>query len=324
MGEVYSDFAYDDAFRTMIVKCDELVIPLINCMFNEHFGSGAKVVRNVNERFMDQESGAQEKRITDSLLEISEKDVTKKYHVECESDSGGTVLIRLFEYDAQIALDEGEYGNYRLNVRFPNTGVLFLRSSRSTPDEMWINIETPGGKCSYPVKVLKRADYSLDEIFEKQLYFLLPFYIFNYEKRLKIISEDEKKTDDLMQTFEKILQKLGELSEKGELSSFNKGVIIRLMYKVAYKQTDKYKNLQEKVGGIMGGKVLDLDIIVARDKALEEGMRQGVKQGMKQGVKQGEAQGIESSIEKLACHYMKENEKLSRDEAVKMAEAILR
>ena len=26
MDNLYSDFAYDDAFRTMVVKCDELLI----------------------------------------------------------------------------------------------------------------------------------------------------------------------------------------------------------------------------------------------------------------------------------------------------------
>lgn len=37
------------------------------------------------------------------------------------------MLIRMFEYDSQIAMDDGEYKDGVLNVTFPNAAVLFLR-----------------------------------------------------------------------------------------------------------------------------------------------------------------------------------------------------
>ena len=44
------------------------------------------------------------------------------YHVECESSlPDGRITIRLFEYDAQIALDEGGVTEETLTVTFPNT-----------------------------------------------------------------------------------------------------------------------------------------------------------------------------------------------------------
>lgn len=54
-------------------------------------------------------------------------------------------------------------------------------------------------------------------------------------------------------------------------SSFSKDVIISLINKVSYKQLMKYQDTQKKVGDLMGGKVLDLDIIRAHDVGLEEG-----------------------------------------------------
>lgn len=53
MDELYSDFAYDDAFRTMVVKCDELLIPFINYMFGEHYSNKARIYRGANEHFVD-------------------------------------------------------------------------------------------------------------------------------------------------------------------------------------------------------------------------------------------------------------------------------
>ena len=46
---------------------------------------------------------------------------------------------------------------------------------------MPVTIKTPGGEVSYKVPVIK-MEYSIDEIFEKKLLFLIPFYIFIYEK----------------------------------------------------------------------------------------------------------------------------------------------
>ena len=43
---------------------------------------------------------------------------------------------------------------------------------------------TPGGCVSYPVRVMKVKEYDIDEIFEKNLLFLIPFYIFSYESSL--------------------------------------------------------------------------------------------------------------------------------------------
>ena len=64
--DIYSDFAYDDAFKTMTVKCDELLLPFINFMFGEHYDKTARIVRGLNEHFAIRESGASEKIITDS------------------------------------------------------------------------------------------------------------------------------------------------------------------------------------------------------------------------------------------------------------------
>ncbi len=58
-------------------------------------------------------------------------------------------MIRLFEYDAQIALDEGEVTEETMTVAFPNTAVMYLRAYKKTPDKMKYVIATPGGTVQY-------------------------------------------------------------------------------------------------------------------------------------------------------------------------------
>lgn len=80
------------------------------------------------------------------------------------------MLIRLFEYDAQIALDNGEVSREVLTVTFPNTAVLYLRYAKTTtPDAYRYVIQTPGGSIEYDVPLLKTQQYTLDEILAKNV-----------------------------------------------------------------------------------------------------------------------------------------------------------
>jgi hypothetical protein len=52
--------------------------------------------------------------------------------VECESTYDGTIIIRIYEYDSQIALYNGEFRDGVLEVKFPHAGIMFLRSNSNT------------------------------------------------------------------------------------------------------------------------------------------------------------------------------------------------
>ncbi len=119
--------------------------------------------------FLDQQDDADIERITDTNFTVFGK-IPKKYHVECESSlPDGRMTIRLFEYDAQIALDEGEITEETLTVTFPNTAVLYLRTYKKTPDKMKYVIVTPGGTVQYDIPIMKVQAYSLDDIFKKKI-----------------------------------------------------------------------------------------------------------------------------------------------------------
>ena len=79
--------------------------------------------------------------------------------------------------------------------------------------------------------------------------------------------------------------------------------------------TMKREVVQKKVSDIMGGKVLDLDIIRARHEGLAEGEARGRKEGREE--------ERESNIKKLAASYMNQDSSLSEDKAMEMARAIL-
>ena len=222
---------YDDAFRTMETKCDDLLIPFVNHIFGENYDKGAVINRLRNEEYIEHKDKSLEKRITDSSFEIRYEDAVKRYHLECESSRyDESILIRIFEYDSQIARADSEGDRYKVRFRFPNSGLLILRRSRNTPEAAVIELEMPDGKeTSYEIPVLRMWDYSIDDIFENKLYMLIPFYIFNYEGKLKSIDDSDEKTEQLIDEYKRIIARLKKENDNGNLSSVSLGVIIKMI-----------------------------------------------------------------------------------------------
>ena len=250
---------YDGAFRTILNDCRKLIIPVINEIFDEHYTGEEEIRFFPNEHFLDQQDAADKERITDTNFQIIGR-IVKKYHLECESSlPDGKITIRLFEYDAQIALDEGEVTEETLTVTFPNTAVMYLRAYKKTPDKMKYVIITPGGTVQYDVPIMKVQSYSLDEIFEKRLLMLIPFYIFSHEKSFSEYNNNEQKLEELKAEYRIILERLDDLEKQGIIGAFDKRTIIELSSDVIREIARKYENVQKGIGAMMRGPLIQTE-----------------------------------------------------------------
>ena len=250
---------YDGAFRTILNDCRKLIIPVINEIFHEHYTGEEEIRFFPNEHFLDQQNAADKERITDTNFQIIGR-IAKKYHLECESSlPDGKIAVRLFEYDAQIALDEGEVTEETLTVTFPNTAVMYLRAYKKTPDKMKYVIITPGGTVQYDVPIMKVQSYSLDEIFEKRLLMLIPFYIFSHEKSFSEYNNNEQKLEELKTEYRMILERLDDLEKQGIIGAFDKRTIIDLSSDVINEIARKYENVQKGIGAMMRGPLIQTE-----------------------------------------------------------------
>ena len=269
-----SNTPYDDVFRTLLNDCSALIIPVINEAFGENYAGDEEIVFAPNEHFLNREDGQEQERITDTSFKIIGME-TKKYHWECQSSPDESMLVRFFEYDTQIALDEGEIKENVLTVTLPHSAVLFLRSRQTTPDKMEIRLITPGGTVSYGIQVMKLQRYTLKEIFEKELLFLLPFNIFLHESRFMEYNEDAARLESLLEEYEGIKNQLEELLNARKITEYTKCTIIDMTRKVAEHIAEKYENVRKGVEAVMGGRVLEYEAKTIRN----EGMREGIKEG---------------------------------------------
>jgi len=274
---------YDGAFRTILNDCRKLIIPVINEIFGETYIGEEEIQFFPNEHFIDQQDEADRERITDTNFTIFGK-IPKKYHIECESSlPDGKITIRLFEYDAQIALDEGEVTEETLTVTFPNTAVLYLRTYKKTPDKMKNFFITPGGTVQYDVPIMKVQTYSLDDIFEKRLLMLIPFYIFSHEKGFPEYNSNEQKLAELKAEYQEILKRLDELEQQGVIGAFDKRTIIELSGDVIKEIAQKYENVQKGVGDIMGGALIETSARRLKNEAENETKKQTALKLLKRG-----------------------------------------
>ncbi len=280
MGDIY-----DGAFRTILNDCRKLIIPVINEIFGEDYTGDEKIDFFPNEHFIDQQDEADKKRITDTNFRITGKTI-KKYHLECESGyPDGRITIKLFEYDAQIALDEGDITEETLTVTFPNTAVLYLRSRKKTPDRMKYVIITPGGTVRYDIPVMKVQTYSLNDIFEKRLLLLIPFYIFSHEDRFSEYDSNMQKLGKLKSEYQDILERLDELERQGEIGAFDKRTIIELSGDVIKEIAQKYKNVQKGVGDIMGGALIETEARKIWNEAAEKATREATEKATREAAR---------------------------------------
>ena len=230
---------YDDAFRTLLVKCPTLVIPLINEAFHEKYELREKVNVFHNEFFVGNRQ--QKKRITDSHIGIRDK----RYHAECQSSTDGTITVRLFEYDAQIAAENAQTEEDGTTFTFPYSALLYLRCPANTPRTMRVTYRVPNGCISYEIPILKVPEYTAEEILKKELYFLILFHIFAYEKGMEKINGSSERIEDLLQVYKRFVEAVQQAVTEGRLTEYERQVIRDMTVKVADSLTVKWSNVKK-------------------------------------------------------------------------------
>ena len=190
------------------------------------------------------------------------------------------MIIRMVQYDFSIAMDHAENRDGKYYMEFPQSCVLYLRG-KGGPDFLEMIMVMPDGrKVEYQVPVVHVQAYTKDEIFQKKLIFLLPFYIMRYEK-----NRDQAETDPVF--LEGILKEYADIEEylEEELLDQDREQAYRDMIELIRRIADYIfadrKKVKERLGDIMGGKVLELE----SDKLIKLGRAEGRAEAQQQAIR---------------------------------------
>ena len=257
---------FDDVLRTIQERRPKLLIPLVNEVFHTAYPENMKVTR-LPEEYQKVVS----KVVADSCNKIMEQ----ISHFECQSTSDGNMILRMVEYDFMIALTESRNQLDKRKIKFPRACIIYLRATKNTLTEEQIEIEMADGQIiTYRVPTIRLRDYSIDEIFEKNLLILLPYYIINYEKELSKVAEEKERKENLLSEFIAIISRLEKATKEDEGLFLD---IVKMMQRVMRYLLREEPEMKERMGEVMGGKVLSLP----SDKLRKErsiGISQGISQ----------------------------------------------
>ena len=239
---------FDDVFRTMEEHIPELMLPLINEVFKTDYPEDTKITRLADKRHL-----LQQMIETDSCLSIG----SKLYHFECESNpNNGTIAIRMFQYDVTVALESRRKEHDRFVVEFPASCVIYLRHRKNTKDKEIVLVRMPDGReLEYIMPVIKSQNYAKEEIFEKKLYVLLPYYILRYEKQLMLMEKEESRRQQFLEEYDDICDRLIETLGKENPLAYSE--LHKLMKRVQEYVLKKREKTRKGVQQVMGGHVLE-------------------------------------------------------------------
>ncbi len=296
---------YDNIFKTMGIRVPKWNIPMVNEFFGTHYSMEDDVEYLYNVETSIFNSFRIKDRLPDSKFKVGDR----RYHLECESNPNGDIAIRLFEYDWMDAVnfvEREEMGNYV--VRVQNSALLYLRSNGNTPEHFTYKLVLPGGEeAVYRVPIIRNPDYSLKEIFEKQLYMMLPYYILKYEQKTEetdgsIENEKEKaKAEDRMKELlgrdlEAIEKELNRRVKEHMIREYDKVLLLQLMWDVSSQAFVKSTTMKGRVDEFMGGQVLEYAWETEYRRQLEEAKDEGKDEGKAEGKREGANRKIISQI----------------------------
>lgn len=261
-------------FWTLLEKMPELAVPLINEVFGTSYPEDIEIIQKRNEH-----QTKQGEIITDSHLMI----LDKAYHIECQSTNDSSMVIRMIEYDFSISLGSMRLEDGKYRMYFPHSCILYLRGNQ---DRKLLSVEMimpDGSVTEYKVPAIYVGHYTKDEILQKQLFFLLPFYIMRYEKgNLEAEYPELKAMLEEYREIEKCLEE--EFLEEGKEKAYKD--LIELILRIAEYILRNQEEARKGFGDVMGGKVLELE----SDRLMQQGRTEVIQiiKLLKQGMTIGE------------------------------------
>ena len=300
-SKLSNEQTYDSTLAAMVTRLKQYVVPLVNEAFGEKFTQKTEVTLRSNKHVLQRTDKTLDHRESDMIVELTEtvgKLIKKVYMFECETWYDKTIVFRIAEYGASVAIETAEITKDGVVLRIPNSAVIFLHPNKSIPQTMKITYEAPNGeKMSYSVPTLQIKDYTVDELFEKKLLILLPFYLFKFVNEFDEMEENAERRKAVKEALNDINQRLEALRNENNIDSYQKITIQLLLKRVSERLVVQYENLKKEVSEIMSGTIARTEVDDIREQALEEGREQGMERGRKQGIEEGRKQGIEEGRE---------------------------
>ncbi len=281
---------FDKVFHTLAIRMPQFIIPIINLLYGLNIPLNAVIIQLRNEFYENDGT-----LITDSLYMIDRQ----IFHFECQSITDHSMSTRMFQYDTSIAIEYSPNSGDELCLTYPVSAVIYLRPNRHRIQHS-LNLSFPNGTGTcYRTAIINVQDYTKEDIFEKNLFLFLPFYIMRYEKLFKNNTYDEAWINKFLNEFADIRDRVyDEFPRNRRLCND----IFELIIQISDYILRGHDNIKERMRHIMGGEVLEL-----YSERMERFENEAIARGLAKGMTQGIAQGIAQKATEIITNMIKLN-----------------
>lgn len=184
------------------LKNNRPLIDLLNSIYEDELSEKSKIIYinskdivNNNELFFFNNI------ICDLRILISDGDRKFNYQIKFETEDEENISIKIFKYT--IRTNSNNINDYNLGnitnliqVNLPKPYVIMLNANKEVSEEYELKVGFEDKSLNYKFNALKSWKYDLRQLFEKNMYLLLPLKIVDLKKRLVIIQEQIEMLDD--------------------------------------------------------------------------------------------------------------------------------
>lgn len=203
--QFYQYQIWDGIVKRLAFTHPRLLLSVIKELFHKDYSNDVKIEFLSVEYILDDLQRNKTRKLrtirADIVIGIDDADI---FHFECQIRREAHMVLRMYEYDTQVAVLyglKGKKGKKRDVVSFPQSVIMYLTHTSNTPDEEIQSVEFPNGQSvEYTVPVMKIQDYTLEMIADKKLYYILPltthrFYNYkNHKCDIELLTEYVKES----------------------------------------------------------------------------------------------------------------------------------
>lgn len=303
---------YDSAAKKLAEDSERLVLMLAKEIFHKDYPTNTRIRFLSTEGQKANSSNGKNSNFSDlSFLLFTEDRDIGLYVLEFQSSkSDASILSRAVQYSVSLMMKniiKNTDGNMRINtLTFPQSGVVFFRSPNKNVINEKIFLQLPNGvKHDITPKFIDSLSYSMNNLMEKNLHFLVPFRIFAIEKELKEAKNEDEVTKIVTRYFNEFTNYLWECKRTQKIND-QEGMNLLDTSKYVLKGMEQSTPLMKKgVDEIMAGAASFLTSWKQESIERQELEQKATKRGIEQGIEKGIEQGIEKGIFKANIRIAK-------------------
>lgn len=252
------------------------LLNILSALYDDNFTETVKVSYGSTEFIRDDLV----KSTADMFIEVASGKTIYRYHLEFQTTYDKNIVIRMFRYGFEKAKELLDLSDLTgpLEMEFPDPRVIFIEENEKIPDILQLRVKIPKQEALlYQVPTFKYWLYDARQLYNKQMYLLLPLQVFKFRKHLKAKGKmDEEAYQNLLHTAEEVIKTITLTLAEKKITAEDAGEMDAIMVNIMeylYGKYGDYCKIDQEVKNMIKT-FYDPGLV---EKGRKEGLQEGTR-----------------------------------------------